>query len=157
MQQDLWRSSPHPGRPPARIPTKPPSVEVSRETTPSPLRFSKHSSSSHCPKWLTQMEMLPPSWGSNSWGEARTRSLPLWNRSTSAVQTSKAESWGPCSMGAALYLPSHSLIFSSTNNSPFARSWFCQKRTKNTRVELLCSVTTLFHFQRARVQRSGHL
>lgn len=39
--------------------------------------------------------------------------------------------------GVALYLPSHSLIFSSTNSSPFARSWFCQKRTKDTGVGLL--------------------
>lgn len=43
------------------------------------------------------------------------------------------------SIQAAWYLPSHSLIFSSTNNSPFARSWFCQKRMKNTRVGQLQS------------------
>lgn len=90
-------------------------------------------------------------------GGITARSLSLLHGSTSAAGTSKAEARGPRSMRAASYLPSHSLIFSSTNNSPFARSWFCQKRTKNTRVELLCSVTTLFHFQWARAQRSGHL
>lgn len=31
-------------------------------------------------------------------------------------------------MGFLLYLPSHSLTFSSMNSKPFARSWFCQKK-----------------------------
>lgn len=82
--------------------------------------------------------------GGETRGESLTWSPPLLDRSVSAVQTSDAESQSPLYEGctrAALYLPSHSLIFSSTNNRPFARSWFCQERTKNTRVGLLQRVT----------------
>lgn len=68
------------------------------------------------------------------------RHSPLLDRSVPAIRASKAES-GARWTGAALYLPSHSLIFSSTNSSPFARSWFCRKRTKDTRVGLLHRVT----------------
>lgn len=129
--------------------------EVPKKTTPIPLHFSKHSSNLQCHEWPTQIEMLPPSWRRNRRGESATWSRPLLDRSTSAPQTSKAESQGPRSVRAALYLPSHSLIFSSTNSSPFARSWFCQKRTTKHKSWATSQLTTLFHFQQERARSSG--